>query len=52
LMIALPTADETIEGAMITVDSTAGGSKPESTPILKGTVAPARAPTAKSKHKG
>jgi hypothetical protein len=52
LMIALPTADETIEGAMITVDSTAGGSKPESTPILKGTVAPARMPVAKPKHKG
>lgn len=52
LMIALPTGEDAIEGAMITVDSTAGGSKAESTPILKGTVAPPRAPAAKPKHKG
>jgi hypothetical protein len=50
-MIALPAADQTIKGAMITPDSSATKDQPQGATILQGEVAPALAPSAKTRHK-
>jgi membrane protein implicated in regulation of membrane protease activity len=51
LMIALPAADQTINGAMITADSSATKDQPQGATILQGEVAPALAPSVKTRHK-
>jgi hypothetical protein len=52
LTIVLPAADQVIEGAIVTVDSSAASTQPDGEMILKGTVARAPAPSGKTKHKG
>jgi hypothetical protein len=51
LMIALPAADQAIKGAIITADSPSTKDQPQGATILQGEVAPALAPSVKTRHK-